>query len=296
MKPIIGIIVVFGLFTAPAHAALDVVATTANMGALARIVGDEHVSVIVLVPPDRDAHYLEARPSMMAALRRADVLVAVGAALEVGWLPAALRGAGNRKVVTGSRGYFEAAATIELIETGEVADRGRGDVHPGGNPHFYLDPVRFAAAAVALATRLAELDPTNAADFHANAAAFATKIDDRVSTWRARLADAPAVVAYHKDVNYLFDRFGIEVVGYIEPLPGIPPTARHLASLVAELRGEDGLIVHLPFQPANGPAFIARELGWPVVQQASNVAVDGGEDAYLALVDAWVDALGQSAR
>lgn len=296
MKSFIGIIVSLGIFAAPAHAALDVVATTSNMGALARIVGAPHVSVTVLVPPDRDAHYLEARPSMMAALRRADVLVAVGAELEVGWLPAAQRGAGNRKVVAGSRGYFEGAAAVELIETGGAADRGRGDVHPGGNPHFYLDPVRFAAAAVALATRFAELDPANAADYHDRAAAFTAKIDGRVPGWRARLAGAPAVVAYHKDVNYFFDRFGIGVVGYIEPLPGIPPAARHLAALVVELRGQDGLIVHLPFQPADGPAFLARELGWPVVRQASNVAVDGGEEAYLALIDAWVTALGPTAR
>lgn len=295
MKSIIGIIAAVGIFSAPAHATLDVVATTSNMGALARIVGDPHVSVTVLVPPDRDAHYLEARPSMMAALRRADLLVAVGAELEVGWLPAALRGAGNRNVVVGSRGYFEGAAVVELIETGGIADRGRGDVHPGGNPHFYLDPVRFAAAAVALASRLAELDPANATDYQNRAAAFAAKIDDHVPDWRARLEGAPAVVAYHKDVNYFFDRFGIGVAGYIEPLPGIPPAARHLASLVAKLRGQDGLIVHLPFQPADGPAFLARELGWPVVRQASNVAVDGGEDAYLALVDAWVAALGSSA-
>lgn len=292
MKTMIGVLVVLGLCAAPAHAALDVVATTSNMGALARIVGGEHVSVVVLVPPDRDAHYLEARPSMMAALRRADVLVAVGAELEAGWLPAALRGAGNREVMAGARGYFEGAAAVALIETGGAADRGRGDVHPAGNPHFYMDPVRFAEAGAALAERFATIDAGNADAYRANANAFANDIEMRVPHWKERLSTAPRVLAYHKDANYLFDRFEVAVAGYIEPLPGIPPSAQHLASLVAELRGEHGVIVHLPFQPANGPAFLARELGWRVVRRASNVDAGGDATAYFALVDGWVGDIG----
>lgn len=288
MKLLIAMLLAFGVVAAPAHAALDVVATTSNMGALARLVGDRHVSVTVLVPPDRDAHYLEARPSMMAALRRADLLVAVGAELEAGWLPAALRGAGNRKVMAGAPGYFEGAATVELIETGGAADRGRGDVHPAGNPHFYMDPVRFADAAVALAERLAALDPEHAEAYRANATAFETRIEESVPRWQERLRTAPQVVAYHKDANYLFDRFGVSVAGYIEPLPGIPPSARHLAMLVSDFRDEQGVIVHLPFQPANGPEFLSRELGWRIVRRASNVDLDGDEKAYLALVDGWV--------
>lgn len=292
MKSMIGILTLLGLLAAPAHATLDVVATTSNMGALARVVGDRHVSVTVLVPPDRDAHYLEARPSMMAAIRRADLLVAVGAELEAGWLPAALRGAGNRDVMTGARGYFEGAAAVTLIETGGAADRGRGDVHPAGNPHFYMDPVRFAEAGAALAEQLATLDPANADAYRANAASFVRAIERRVPQWRDRLRDAPRVLAYHKDANYLFDRFDVSIAGYIEPLPGIPPSARHLATLVSDLRGEQGVIVHLPFQPANGPAFLARELGWRVIRRASNVDTDGDAAAYLELVDGWVDAIG----
>lgn len=293
MKPMMWMgLIVAAWLSGPAQAALDVVATTANMGALARTVAGAHARVTVLVPPDRDAHYLEARPSMMAALRRADLLVAVGAELEAGWLPAALRGAGNREVMVGARGYFEGAAAVALIETGGAADRGRGDVHPAGNPHFYMDPVRFAEAGVELAARLAELDPANAEDYHANAAAFERDIGLRLPRWSERLRAAPRVLAYHKDANYLFDRFGVTVAGYIEPLPGIPPSARHLASLVSELRGERGVIVHLPFQPANGPAFLARELGWRVVRRASNVSTDGAAADYIALVDGWVDDIG----
>lgn len=279
-------------WTGLVHAQLNVVATTANMGMLARTVGGDAVRVTVLAPPDRDPHYLEARPQMLAALRRADLLVAVGAGLEVGWLPAAIAGSHNDRVRLGTPGHFEAAQFVELIETDVEADRAGGDVHPGGNPHFYLDPVRFAQAASALAHRMAELDASNADAFRQAADAFAAEVGRRMPGWAARLEAAPPVVAYHKDVNYLLERFDIPVVGYIEPLPGIPPTARHLSDLVTRLRGTDGVIVHLPFQPADGPQFLHRELGWPVVRQSGNVSTRGGAAEYFALLDGWVSGIG----
>jgi zinc/manganese transport system substrate-binding protein len=129
------LLALFPLATRPACAAVNVVATTSSMGMLARTVGGDAVKVTVLSPPDRDAHFLLARPSMMVALRRADLLVAVGAELEVGWLPAAIQGASNPKILPGQPGYFEGAAQIELIDVGQAADRSKGDVHPMGNPH-----------------------------------------------------------------------------------------------------------------------------------------------------------------
>jgi zinc/manganese transport system substrate-binding protein len=277
-----------------ANAQLNVVATTSNMGLLSRTVGGDQVRVTVLVPPDRDAHYLEARPTMMAALRRADLLVAVGAELEVGWLPAALRGANNPVVLPGRIGYFEGAAQIELIETDVQADRAAGDVHPEGNPHFYTDPVRLAEVGVALARRLGEIDPANAERYVANAERFSAAVVQRLPAWLTRARDAPGVVAYHRDVNYLFERLGVTMLGYVEPLPGIPPTASHLADLIRQLDGQRGLIAHLPFQPARGPEFLARELGWRVVRLPSNVGLDARADDYFALIDQWVDAIASS--
>ncbi len=280
--------------SAVAGAQIDVVATTSNMGMLARTVGGDGVNVTVLVPPDRDAHYLEARPTMMAALRRADLLVAVGAELEVGWLPAALRGANNPAVLPGRPGYFEGAAHVHLIETDAVADRAGGDVHPEGNPHFYTDPVRLAEAGRALAERMGQLDVANADRYAANAERFANEVEARLSDWQARLQNVPGVVAYHKDVNYLFRRFAVPELGYVEPLPGIPPTASHLAELVQRLRGQQGVVAHLPFQPARGPEFLARELGWQVVRLPSNVGLNATSDDYLELIDRWVSALGRT--
>lgn len=228
---------------------------------------------------------------MMAAMRRADLLVAVGAELEIGWLSAVLRGANNPRVLPGRPGYFEGAAFIELIEVQPDADRSGGDVHPGGNPHFYTDPVRLAQVAVALGERLAQLDAQRADAYRQRAAAFAAAVDARMAGWQARLDGMPPVVAYHKDMNYFFERFGVSVVGYIEPLPGIPPTARHLSGLVTQLRGSEGIIVHLPFQPADGPTFVGRELGWRVVRNPSNVGLRGTGEDYLTHVDTWVNNL-----
>lgn len=269
-------------------AALEVAATTPNMGMLARTVGGAHVNVVVLAPGDRDVHYLEARPSMMVGLRRADLLVAVGGELELGWLPAAIQGAANPRLLPGRTGYFEAAATVPLLAEGTPADRALGDVHPGGNPHMYFDPLRMATAAEALAEVLAGLDAANAASFRANAQAFAARMAREVEGWRARVADAPGALLYHKEADYLMELLGVPVRGYLEPLPGIPPTARHIQQLVSELEGESGVIFHMVYEPARGPERVARELGWPVFRMNNNVPEHGTMDDYVALIESWV--------
>ncbi len=276
---------------APAVAEVRVVATVPNMGMLVRTIGGDDVTVTVLAPADRDAHYLEARPSMMAALRRADLVVAVGAELEVGWLPAALQGAHNPRVQTGRSGYFEGANHTDLIQVGGAADRARGDVHVAGNPHFYFDPERMAEVGKALAERLADIHPDGADSFRANAEAFAEQAAAHVSRWQEDAQDTPGVVYYHKDVDYLAELLGVEILGYIEPLPGIPPTASHLRDLVGALRGTDGVILYADFQPSQGPDFVARELGWSAHKLPSQVDVDGDADDYFAMVGRWVDAL-----
>ena len=170
---------------------------------LVRTVGGNAVDVTVLAPPDRDAHSLLARPSMMLALRRAELVVAVGADLEIGWLPAALRGAGNPRILPGEQGYFEGAAQLLLLETGQLADRARGDIHPAGNPHFYMDPERMATLAVSLADRLAMLDPADRSGYATRATAFAAAVSARAPGWKRAAIGAPGVVLYHRDVNYL---------------------------------------------------------------------------------------------
>ncbi|NGX14746.1 zinc ABC transporter substrate-binding protein [Wenzhouxiangella sp. XN24] len=275
----------------PAAAALRVAATTPNMGMLARTVGGEHVVIDVLAPGDRDVHHLEARPSMMVALRRADLVVAVGAELEGGWLPAALQGASNPAVLPGRPGYFEAAAAVTLADAGGPADRGLGDVHPMGNPHVYFDPLRMGVAAEALARQLAVLDPAHAGEFAANAAAFAARMQQETAGWRERAAGAPGVLLNHKDAVYLLRRLDVPLLGYLEPLPGIPATARHVRALIDDLRGREGLVMRMGYEPAQGAERVGEALGWPVYEMRNNVPVDGGADDYVAVIDSWVSRL-----
>jgi zinc/manganese transport system substrate-binding protein len=258
---------------------------------LARAIGGDAVDVRVLAPPDRDAHYLLARPSMMLALRRADLLLAVGADLEVGWLPAAIRGAGNGRIVPGQPGYFEGAAQLVLLERDQLADRGRGDVHPAGNPHFYMDPSRMALLARAVAGRLAALDPGRAEYFADRAVVFGDEVARRLPDWRARASGAAGVVLYHKDLVYLAVLLDAPVRGYVEPVPGIPPTASHLRELVTRLDGSDGVILYTSFQSADGPEFLERHLGWTRIRRQLEVDLDADSAAYLDHIDAWVDAM-----
>lgn len=273
----------------PATAALNVVATTSSMGVLVKSVAGDSVKLTVLAPPDRDAHVLQARPSMMIALRNADLLVSVGAELEIGWLPAALEGANNGRILPGTPGYFEAAAQVGLLEGGRAADRSQGDVHPMGNPHVYMDPPRMADIAEALAGRLGSLDAANAARYRDGAAAFREAVEARVPGWKQKAAGAKGVVLFHKDVNYLAALLGVPVLGYVEPLPGIPPTATHLKELTDRLRGTKGVILYTSYQPGQGPDFLSRNLGWPKVRLPLEPAIGVSAEEYLKLIDRWVD-------
>jgi len=291
MRILIAVIFSFAAQAAWAASVLNVVATTASMGMLAREVGGAAVKVEVLAAPDRDPHMLQAKPSMMRALRDADLVVAVGAELEMGWLPAAINGAANPRLLPGHDGYFEAAAQVSLLDAGQSADRAHGDVHPAGNPHVNLDPRRMAQIARALAERLAKLEPAQTAAFRAGAQRFSAAVEQRVPGWQAQAAGSPGGVLFHKDGNYLFALLGLPILGYVEPVPGVPPTASHLNSLTAKLKGQRGVILHHAYQPAQGPQLLASRLGWKTAVVALEPAKEADAAAYFQLIDSWVTAL-----
>jgi zinc/manganese transport system substrate-binding protein len=274
------------LLAMPAFA-LDVVATSPSMGALVRTVAPS-AELTVLAGPDRDLHRLQATPSMMQALRGADLVVAIGAELEVGWLPAASARAANPAILPGREGYFEAAAQVPLLDSGGTADRSLGDVHPAGNPHVDLDPVRMAQVADALAARLAQLDPAGADRYRANARRFADAVDQRVPQWQQRLDAAPGVVLYHRDAIYLLDRFGVPLLGTVEPVPGVPPSGRDIRQLASKLAGRSGIIIHAPYQSPKAAHKLGRDLGWPVEELPLEPPVSADGNGYLEHIDRWV--------
>ncbi|WP_372591645.1 metal ABC transporter substrate-binding protein [Guyparkeria sp.] len=281
------------LLPASLHAAdLRVVATTNSMGTLASAVGGEHIDLTVLAPPDRDAHFLQAKPSMMRDLRRADLVIAVGAELEAGWLPVAVKRAANPAIQPGQPGHFEAAGHVDLLDVGES---GGGHVHASGNPHFNLDPRRMRALLPALAERLAAIDPPHADSYRAHANEAVARLDRLMPEWTDRASDAPGAVFHHADTRYLMDWLDLPVLGYLEPTPGVPPTARHLRELAESLEGSDGVIIHAPYYSGRGPSKLGGELGWPVVQLHTEPDAPT-LDAWIGLIDAWVDALSRHDR
>lgn len=284
------VLITLALSQSIAFAQVNIVATTSSMGMLARTVGGSDVSVTELALPDRDAHTLQVRPSMMQALRRAQLVVAVGAELEQGWLAPALEGAANSQIQPTTQGYFEAAAQVPLLDVKGTAgaNRAQGDVHPLGNPHIQLDPVRMADVALALADRLSKLDATHAAAYKSRATTFKQAIDSHMASWQQLATGSSGVLLYHHDGNYLLSRFAIPSLGYIEPLAGVPPTASHILSLVQSLRGKQGVIIHTVFQGNAGIQQLANQLTWQETALALDPPSNSNQDAYFALIQQWL--------
>jgi zinc/manganese transport system substrate-binding protein len=225
------------VLVSPAHAALKILATTPDWAALAGELGGDRVNVYAATNPFQDVHRVDAKPSLVARARSADLVVATGAELEVGWLPVLVQESGNANIHPGSPGYFEAAAQLRLLEVPSSVDRSMGDVHPQGNPHVQLDPHNIAAIAQALTARLSTLDPAGVAYYQARGADFQARWQQAMTRWEARGAPLKGVtvVVIHKDQVYLCHWLGLKEVAAIEPKPGVPPSAGYLAELVTKL-------------------------------------------------------------
>jgi len=221
----------------PSQAAIRVLATTADWGALTQELGGEQVDVYTATTAMQDVHRVEAKPSLVARARTADLLVSNGAELEVGWLPVLLQESGNPKIQRGAPGYFEATSVVTLVEKPEKFDRAMGDIHPFGNPHIQLDPRNVAAVAKALTARLTAIDPAGADYYATRAADFGKRWSEAMARWQAKAAplkDLPVVIM-HRDQAYLCRWLGMKELAAIEPKPGVPPSAGYLGQLVTKL-------------------------------------------------------------
>ncbi len=246
------------LFLLPvaAQARLQVVATVPDLAALTAEVGGDRVAVTCIARHSEDPHYVDPRPSLLVPLSRADLLVQNGAELEVGWLPPLLINARNQKIQPGQPGHFIArdhVGRVLEVPTGPV-DRARGDIHPGGNPHFVFDPRAMADVALALGERLGRIDPDHAAAHAARGAKVAAGLRTFARRQAARFRALPAakrqVVAYHKSMLYLFDWLGLEAVAHVEPLPGIPPSPGHVVKVMRTMKATGArLLVQESFYP-----------------------------------------------
>lgn len=276
----------------PALAGPRVVATVPDLGAIAREVGGEGVDVTVLARPTEDPHFVDPRPSFALALSRADLVVVNGLGLEAGWLPTLLTGSRNARVQPGAPGHLDASALVTPRErpAGPV-DRAMGDVHPHGNPHYTLDPRHAPPIARAVAERLAAIDPAGADGYRARAEAFAAATDAAVRRWEERAAPlkgAP-VVQYHRSFVYLTAWLGLEVVAEIEPKPGVPPTPRHVLTVVRDAQARSvGRVLVEAWHPATAARRVAEETGARLVILPGQTPEDR---TYLEHVGAIVDLL-----
>lgn len=261
-----------------ANATLNIFTCEPEWAALSKELGGDKVTVTSATTARQDPHHIEARPSLIAKVRRTDLLVCSGAELEIGWLPMLQRQAGNSKVQAGQKGYFEAAKQVERLGVPKTLDRAMGDVHASGNPHVHLDPRRLLTIAMALSERMIELDPQNAGLYRQQRDAFAQRWRQAIQDWERIAAPLKGIrlVVHHQDWAYLFDWLQINNAGSLEPKPGLPTTASHLAGLKQELaQSPAAAIIHTYYQSPKAAKRLSELTGTKVVELPYTVG--GGE-------------------
>jgi zinc/manganese transport system substrate-binding protein len=277
-----------------ASAQIRVVATTPDLGSVAKEIGGDKVNVVALAKPTEDPHYVDAKPSHIVTLNRADALIEGGAELELGWLPPLLENSRNSKISAGAPGRIVASDGVKMLEIPTSFDRSKGDVHSLGNPHFMIDPVTVRIIARNIATHFAQVDPKNAATYNGNLARFNTRLDAKYAAWQKELAPyrGARIVTYHKDFVYLADRFGLTVVDELEPKPGIAPSPAHLAQVIGKMRATNAKVILVqPFQNRKTAETVARQTGATVLDVPQQPGAAPNSTSYFDMMDNLVHTL-----
>lgn len=280
------------MLTSPAFAQLNVVATLPWIGSLAREIGKDKVSVTTLVKPSQDPHYVEAKPSMILAGRKADMIMYNGLDLEVGYLPLIIESSKNSRIMPVRSGNFDCSRFVTPIEKQANVERSMGDVHPLGNPHYHYSPRNIIRVAEGMANALAELDRANADAYRASFGNFAARFNEHEKSWKALNLKGKRYVAYHKLFGYLEHDYGFKTVGYMEPKPGIPPSAAHLEKLIEDMKRNrpDGILVTSSHGLKEAESLGART-GVKVIVLPQDVGDLKGTDDWFAFMDKVVSSL-----
>jgi ABC-type Zn uptake system ZnuABC Zn-binding protein ZnuA len=291
MSKIISVLASFVLLASQAFAQskLTVVTTTEDLASIGREVGGDRVTIESIARGYQDPHFVEAKPSFILKLQRADLLVAVGRELEIGWLPPLIQQSRNGKIQPGAAGYLDASlgATILEIPTGQIT-RAMGDVHPLGNPHYWLDPENGKRIARQIADKLSELRPNDRAYFQQQLESFTSRLDAAEKRWLAAVAPykGTKVVTYHRSFPNFSERFGLDIIGYVEPRPGIPPTPQHTLDLMNEMKRQNvKLMLIEPYFDLKTPNAIGRDTGAQVLVMPPSVGGNKEVTDYFKLFD-----------
>ena len=271
---------------------IHVVATTPDLAAIARDIGGDAVDVVALAKPTEDPHFVDAKPSHIVTLNRADVLIEGGAELELGWLPPLLESARNAKIAAGAPGHIVASQGIKMLEIPLTFDRSKGDVHSMGNPHFLTDPMNAKIVAANIADHLSQVSPQSAALFKANLAKFNATADAKLAEWTKQLGPfkGAKIVTYHKDFPYFAERFHLDVVENLEPKPGISPSTAHIAQVIETMKADQAHVILVqPFQNRKTAETVARQTDGVVVDVPQQPGAAKNTPTYFAMMDNLVD-------
>ena len=272
-----------------AQAKLNIVATTPDIAAIAQEITGNKAVVTTLARPTEDPHFIDAKPSFILKLNKADVLIEGGAELETGWLPTLIENARNPKISAGAPGHISCAEKIQFLEVPSSLDRSKGDIHAAGNPHFMTDPINARTVAETISSALSRLDSGNASVYQDNLVQFQARLDKKVEEWKKLLEPyrGSDIVAYHNTWPYFASRFQLKSELFLEPKPGIPPTPAHLAGIIDKMKtGKVKVIIVEPYQNKKTAETVAADTGAQVVQLTQYPGgVKGSEGGYIELMD-----------
>ena len=296
MKRIALLTVASILFSGSLFAAnkLKVVTTTQDLASITREVGGDRVDVTSIARGYQDPHFVEPKPSFLLLLKNADLLEVVGLELEIGWLPPLLDQCRNNNIRPGTPGYLDLSQGVEILDRPSVVNRSMGDVHPLGNPHYWLDPANAVRIAIQVRNRLAQLRPADAAYFDQHLQNFKARINDANKRWMAQMAPyrGAKIVDYHPSLPNFAKHFDLDIIGTVEPKPGIPPSPSHTLEIINLIKAQHvKAILMEPYFDRKTPDFVAAQTGAQVVVIYPSVGGKAGLDDYFKLFDYDIDVL-----
>ncbi len=277
-----------------AAAQVNVVTTLPDLASITRHIGGDKVEAFAIAKGYQNPHFVDPKPSYIVKLSRADMFVTVGLDLEIGWAPQLVQSSRNNKIQRGSRGYVDASEGISLLQVPATTSREEGDIHIYGNPHYWLDPVRGKQIAETIHDHLVEISPENEAEFTQNLETFKQRIDQKMEEWQQKMApyQGTEIIAYHNEWVYFEERFGLQIVDFLEPKPGIPPTPSQLVSVINKVKNNNiHVLINSPYFSSKSPEVVARNTGIEIVKLAT---MTGGYDEigdYFELFDYNINSL-----
>jgi len=289
----------FTIISFTAEAQIRVVTTLPDLASITRHVGGDRVDVFAIAKGYQNPHFVDPKPSYIVKLSRADMFITVGLDLEIGWAPQLVQSSRNNKIQRGNAGYVDTSEGISLLQVPSSTSREEGDIHIYGNPHYWLDPVRGKQVAETIYHHLSDISPENEALFRKNLESFKQEIDERLNDWQQKMEPfkGTKIIAYHNEWVYFEERFGLEIVGFLEPKPGIPPTPSQLVSVIQKVKNDNiPVLINSPYFSSKSPEVVARNTGVEIVKLAT---MTGGYDEienYFDLFEYNINALTESLK